>query len=310
VASVSVGVITTFVANRGLPKGGPAAHGTLRKQFFSHPTSGQPVPAVPSVPAAMTADLRAVDGVRGVALIRADSTGEIGPGLVACAELARVRTEGRCAPGAQVARVGDNLDNDSSLAARVWPASDVSLGALAALPVQSLVIGTDGSTRAIEASRTVLENFYPDPIVPATIGEFSADASRETSEYQRLADVVILASLPIAGCSLAVSVAAGLSERKRPFSMLRLAGVPLARLRRVVALESVVPLLAGAVVSIAAGFVAAQLFLESQLGYSLAAPGLEYYVTVVAGLIASLGIIASTMPLLTRITGPETARNE
>jgi hypothetical protein len=31
---------------------------------------------------------------------------------------------------------------------------------------------------------------------------------------------------------------------------------------------------------------------------------------VLAGLAASLGIIASTFPLLTRITGPETARNE
>jgi hypothetical protein len=33
-------------------------------------------------------------------------------------------------------------------------------------------------------------------------------------------------------------------------------------------------------------------------------------VIVVAGLVASLGVIASTLPLLKRITGPETARNE
>jgi hypothetical protein len=31
---------------------------------------------------------------------------------------------------------------------------------------------------------------------------------------------------------------------------------------------------------------------------------------VLAGLAASLGIIASTLPVLDRITGPETARNE
>jgi hypothetical protein len=49
---------------------------------------------------------------------------------------------------------------------------------------------------------------------------------------------------------------------------------------------------------------------SSQLHYALQPPGAVYYVTVLAGLAASLGVIASTMPLLRRITGPETARNE
>ncbi len=39
-------------------------------------------------------------------------------------------------------------------------------------------------------------------------------------------------------------VAAGLADRKRPFSLLRLTGARLATLRRVVALEGAVPLLA------------------------------------------------------------------
>jgi hypothetical protein len=86
--------------------------------------------------------------------------------------------------------------------------------------------------------------------------------------------------------------------------------VPLAVLRRVVALESVVPLLASAVVSIGAALLAAQLFIRSQLHYSLQPLGLEYYVVVVVGIAASLAIIASMLPLLDRITGPETARND
>jgi hypothetical protein len=64
------------------------------------------------------------------------------------------------------------------------------------------------------------------------------------------------------------------------------------------------------VVAIGLGFLAAQLFVQAQFGYSVRAPGLPYYVIVLAGLAASLGLIASTMPLLRRITGPETARNE
>jgi hypothetical protein len=37
---------------------------------------------------------------------------------------------------------------------------------------------------------------------------------------------------------------------------------------------------------------------------------MQYYLIVLAGLVASLGIIASILPLLQRITGPEVARNE
>ena len=77
-----------------------------------------------------------------------------------------------------------------------------------------------------------------------------------------------------------------------------------------VALESAVPLLVIAVVAIGAGFLAAALFLRSQLDYTLLAPGVDYYAIVGGGLVASLAIIASTLPLLGRITGPETARND
>jgi hypothetical protein len=128
--------------------------------------------------------------------------------------------------------------------------------------------------------------------------------------FQQLANVAVLVSLCIAGCGLAVSVVAGLNDRKRPFSLLRLTGVPLGMLRRVVAFESVVPLLVNAVVAAGAGFLAAGLFLRSQMDYSLRPPGAGYYITVFAGLAASLALLASTLPLLRRITGPATARNE
>jgi hypothetical protein len=105
-------------------------------------------------------------------------------------------------------------------------------------------------------------------------------------------------------------VTAGLAERRRPFSLLRLAGAQLRVLRRVVALETAVPLLTVAVVAIGAGLLAAQLFLAAQFGYRLRAPGPAYSAAVLAGLAGSLGIVASTLPLLGRLTGPESARNE
>jgi ABC-type antimicrobial peptide transport system permease subunit len=101
-----------------------------------------------------------------------------------------------------------------------------------------------------------------------------------------------------------------LSERRRAFSSLRLTGMPLNRLRRVVGLENAVPVLAGSVVSIGIGFLAAHLFLESQLGYALVAPGPGYYLAVVGGIAGALAIVASTLPFLARVTGPEASRND
>jgi hypothetical protein len=125
-----------------------------------------------------------------------------------------------------------------------------------------------------------------------------------------MTDVVIVASLVSAACSLAVNIAAGLGERKRPFSLLRLTGVPLGVLRRIVALESALPLLIVATVSVAVGLVSGALYLHSQVGISFRIPGLTFWVTVLGGLAASLAIIASTFPLLNRMTGPEVARND
>jgi hypothetical protein len=56
--------------------------------------------------------------------------------------------------------------------------------------------------------------------------------------------------------------------------------------------------------------VSAALYLHSQVGIAFRIPGMGYWATVLGGLAASLAIIASTFPLLNRITGPEVARND
>jgi hypothetical protein len=47
-----------------------------------------------------------------------------------------------------------------------------------------------------------------------------------------------------------------------------------------------------------------------QQGHSIAAPSHDYYLITAGGILLALAIIAATFPLLTRITGPEAARNE
>jgi hypothetical protein len=325
VTSTAVGVMTTIVDERGEPTGDAAARDTLMIDFSRNPVQVGATAA--PIPEPVLSDLRSLSGVRGVTVIHSNPLGTQLPigdwhmeaGLVSCADFADLTGLGRCATGAEVASVPPNFAifdaSDSDWDTRVWPAADLSADELRSVPARGLVVGTSGSSSVIERTRTALTAAFPSQpyqAPPATLAEYRADsgAAKELAGFQQLANVVILGSLCIAGCGLAVSVVGGLNARKRPFSLLRLTGAPLSLLRRIVALESAVPLLVVAVVATGAGFLAAQLFLESQLGYSLRAPGAEYYVAVVAGLAISLGVIASALPLLDRITGPATARNE
>jgi len=319
--SVSVGVITTILDYNGSSSGGTAAEATLVDQFYGGMAApGQPVAPTPRVSDALLVELRSIRNVEGVTVIYSDpgasqaDNGGPSPVLVSCDQLERTPAIGRCAPGAEVVTVAGSFDGGSTgkqtLAATIWPAADISTSSLQSVRVEGIVVGTNGSRPAIERARTVLEVSLPDQGPPETLGELDGANTRSIAELQQMTNVVILVSLVIAGCSLAVSVTAGVNDRKRPFSLLRLTGVPLGVLRSVVVLEAAVPLLVISVLSVGMGFLAAGLFLNSQLGETLRPPGPDYYFIVAAGLVASLAIISSTLPLIERITGPEVARNE
>jgi hypothetical protein len=319
--SVSVGVITTILAN-GSSGTGSFGASTLIEQFAgpvgrSVAGPGHPGLAAPAVSDHLRAELGSISHVQGVTVVY-EQPNAPDTLLVSCAQLAHTPGIGRCAPGAVVATGGANSDinsfrvsgNRSALASTVWPAARITRGRLADLTVHAVVVEVSRSTAAVEQARTTLELAFADQNPPETLSEINANSTRSITELRQMTNVIIAASLVIAGCSLAVSVTGGINERKRPFSLLRLTGVPLSVLHRVVALEAAVPLLVISVLSAAMGFLAAGLFLDAQLGYSLRSPGPGYYVLVAAGLVASLAIIAATLPLIARITGPEVARNE
>jgi hypothetical protein len=348
ITTVAVASLTTQNAKEGHPVGWTSATRVLADDLAGQPlpTKGQqaanrPTPLTAPRPARAAAPLLArlsrIHGVESVIAVRADGgatlprallggsvagfpsayqeTGPVPAGVISCAQLARVPGLGRCPAGAAAVSFPEFLDAAppaKSLARITWPAADVPARRLGGLGLDSIDIATDGSVPAVEQARTALADAsaYPSLGTPLTLGEVAANLTAISNAYQQLVDVVILASLAIAGCTLAAAVAAGLADRKRPFSLLRLTGARLGMLRRVVALESAVPLLAVAVVSIGAGFGASAMFASVQLQHSLVAPGAAYYLLIVAGIAASLGIIAATFPLLRRITGPETARNE
>jgi hypothetical protein len=296
-----------------------------------HPLTG-PRPAAPA--AALLARLRQLPGVQGAFTVH-DSpglnipngfngmtgygpNGTDGPaaGVVSCAQLATVPALGRCPAGATAAMFPeDGFDGPLwglSTTGITWPAVNIPATQLDTRGVDAIDVATNGTVGAIERVRTVLENArgYPVANAPSTLDDIVKQDRTANDAYRQLANTVILVSLPIAGCTLAAAIAAGLADRKRPFSLLRLTGARLAMLRRVVTLESAVPLFAVAAVAIGTGFGAAAEYASVAQNYHMVAPGAAYYLITAGGILVSLGIIAATFPLLKRITGPEVARNE
>ncbi|WP_225839799.1 FtsX-like permease family protein [Streptomyces sp. NK08204] len=315
VTTATVSIIGTINHYRGTLSGDPQTRVAVEVSAdFDKPLTG-------TVPTRLLTEIRATPGFRGVAVVHANPGGigkgpatlhdpsPMAPSLVLCSDLAQTPVAGHCPAGAGVAAVQQYTFVSLTSSSRMqWPAAAITPAKAAKLPVQMLYVTTDGSTAAMERTRTLLTNAYPHYETRA-VGDWGTDLQQELVGWRQLADVVLLATMPIAGCSLAVSVVAGLSDRRRPFAILRLTGAPLRLLQRVIGLETALPLLAVAATAIGTGFAASAMFLQSQMHYGLLSPGMAYYALVALGLATALAIIASTLPLLRRITGPEAARN-
>ncbi len=349
VTSAVIGALTSIGAITG-SDGNSQGTATLADPFCTFSKSNCPTSAqLASVSGSVLAELRATPGVRSVTVVHQNlargqlvsppgapvgslaggpvgrsSGGPVGSasggplrnsfGVVACDQLAKTPAIGKCPAGASSANVGYFLSNvlghNSHASTTVWPSSNLSVAAVARLPVAAVVVATGGSPGDIERARTVLGRVFPFQGTPVSVRALDPSTARLLAMIQDMTDVIIVASLIIAACSLAVNIAAGLGERKRPFSLLRLTGVPTGLLYRVVALESAMPLFLVASVSITVGLVAAALYLHSQVGIAFRIPGFSYWAIVLGGRAASLGVIASTFPLLKRMTGPEVARHD
>ncbi len=325
ITSAAIGALSSIAAASSAGRGS-VGNDTLAVPFCGFSTNCPASAQVPSVTSPTLAALRATPGVSGVTVVHdspqaplRDSFGRSqGPlvdsfGVVSCDQLAETPAIGKCTPGATLASVGYFLSNvlghDSHASTTVWPRAHLSAAQIARLPVAAVVVATDGSSGSIERARTSLERAFPFEGTPVAVVALDPSTARLLAAVQDMTAVIIVASLIIAACSLAVNVMAGLGERKRPFSLLRLAGLPLGILRRVITLESALPLFVVAGVSLVVGLLAAALYLSSQVGISFEIPGTTYWAAVLGGLAIALAIVASTFPLLGRTTGPEAARN-
>jgi hypothetical protein len=239
--------------------------------------------------------------------------------IVSCDELRQLSALGTCAAGTDVTAafaqvlLGDNMLGIAKDLPVVNSTSRTRSFRLAGLSLGAALIQTNTSVTT-EKVRTLLTPYTQQSgsIAPQTFGEVAKSRAVLYNELQRGALAVAAVTLLVSGCSLAVALAGGVIDRKRPFTLLRLTGTPVSVLYRVALLESAVPLAIAALVAAGTGLLVAMRVVE-KLGTkntSVAMPNYIYFLTVGIGLAASLAAILAALPLLKRLTNPDAAQFE
>jgi hypothetical protein len=205
------------------------------------------------------------------------------------------------------------VPSDATLPAGTWPdvliepeaVADAGLG----LRPLFVAIPTDGSRQSIEQTRTALESVMPTS-GSATGAEQSAALTEIVDELGRVVTLGVVMTMVVAGAGLAVAVAGSLIDRRRPFALLRLGGVPLRHLRSVLLLEAAAPLVTVALISAALGVAVCQILLRVTGGLDVPLPDASLALLLVAGVGGALAIVAAALPLVGPVTDLEETRFE
>lgn len=171
---------------------------------------------------------------------------------------------------------------------------------------------TDGSTAGLESARTAVQLSGITARGPVTRAEGpQLGPAQVLRQLTALAYVGMVVSIVIAGVSHAVATVVATLDRKRPFGLLRLMGMPAASLRRIVVAEAATPLIAVLACSIVVGFLVAGLIvatLADNLLLSWPDPG--YFIALGLGLAFALGVAGSTLGMIRSNTGVSATRFE
>ncbi|MFV0286482.1 MAG: FtsX-like permease family protein, partial [Demequina sp.] len=171
---------------------------------------------------------------------------------------------------------------------------------------------TDGSQASIERARTSLDVAGDRSISPTTRRDFAAAGATDImQELSVLAYVGMAIAVAISALSLAVATISAALERRRTFGLLRLAGMPVARLRAMVATEAAVPLGSTLLASAGLGFLVAWI-LVSVLGNGLEFvwPDGRYWATLLASAALAAAAVAGSFGVVRRSTEIESTRFE
>ncbi len=249
-----------------------------------------------------------------------------GGDVVTCPAMRALAVLGQCAPGLAAVYTGDNdhtlfSDNPNDSVKPFVSASDPAYtGTLSSLRLHAVLVGVS-SPAVLERVRTFLATHAPpnvpngpgsSPTPPRTFGETLDIRLGRAATVEKIVYAAVALTLIVAGCSLAVAVAGGLVDRKRPFTLLRVSGTQVGVLSKMVLLEAAVPLVAATVVAagIAYGTSLLAFVRLAPAGTAIPQLGHDYYALMGTGLVIACGIITVTLPLLRRMTSPGNVRFE
>jgi hypothetical protein len=179
---------------------------------------------------------------------------------------------------------------------------------IAALPVSRVYATTDGTVGAGERVRAASQGAAPTALV--VLPEDQISRIPQMAEVSRIVDLGLLGSLLLAGCSLAVATMTGLLERRREYTFLRAAGMPVFRLRALVLLQAGVPLVVVSAFSALLGVAVTQAILRVADAPSVPLPDVSIVWLLGASLAAAMMVVVTTLPAVDGLTKPTSLRSE
>ena len=186
--------------------------------------------------------------------------------------------------------------------------SAVSDGGAGIAP-RRILVATDGSPAAIDRVATAIQRHLPAAVVLSGASEAVLGAAA-IAELTWLINFGIAAVMLVAGSTLAISVVAGLIERRRPLGLLRLSGMPISQLRRMVFIEAAGPLIGTAVLTALAGIGVAQMIARLGMARDPGLPGASMLFPVGIGVVGGVLVVLVVLPFLERATESDATRFE
>lgn len=182
-------------------------------------------------------------------------------------------------------------------------------GYVSGLGVRQLLVNTDGSSDVGERLRNAVLADLPASDV-RTAEELRSEHVGDVAGVGQFIDAALLVVLALAGVSLAASAVGGILERRRPFALLRAAGMPPRELRRVAFVEATLPLVSTTLVSAVLGIAVAAALLSVERGTPISLPAVSLALVVGVGLFVAMGIVAASLQVVERSTRLDAVRTE
>lgn len=175
-----------------------------------------------------------------------------------------------------------------------------------------LFVRTDGEPASLDRAQTAVVANGISALAPPTRTDL-ADLGTMTvvNSLATLAYLGVAIAILIAGISLAVSTAAAILDRKRVFGLMRLMGMPVRELRRIMAMEAATPLLATIALTIALGFLVAWMIITGLTdNLTMSWPDPRYFFALALSATLALAAVAAISGTIGKNTTIDSTRYE